>query len=128
MWIKYVDRLEAMAQPAKRDQAVGCLNELVTDALQHIPDVFAYIKNLRNPTVINFCAIPQVMAIATLAECYDNPRVFSGVVKIRKSLAVCLMLEAASFNSLCAVFDRYADEISLKVLIILFKYLIINNT
>ena len=31
------------------------------------------------------------MAIATLAECYHNPKVFTGVVKIRKGLAVRLL-------------------------------------
>ena len=31
------------------------------------------------------------MAIATLAECYRNPKVFTGVVKIRKGLAVRLL-------------------------------------
>jgi len=34
----------------------------------------------------------QVMAIATLVECFDNPRVFTGVVKIRKGLAARLIL------------------------------------
>lgn len=39
---------------------------------------------LRNPSVFRFCAIPQIMAIATLAECYGNPEVFKRVVKIPK--------------------------------------------
>ena len=37
----------------------------------------------------------QVMAIATLAECYRNPKVFTGVVKIRKGLAVRLLRDCA---------------------------------
>ena len=39
------------------------------------------------------------MAIATLALCYNNGEVFEGVVKIRKGLAVTLMLEATSMDS-----------------------------
>ena len=35
------------------------------------------------------------MAIATLAECYRNPKVFTGVVKIRKGLAVRLLRDCA---------------------------------
>ena len=36
------------------------------------------------------------MAIATLAECYRNPKVFTGVVKIRKGLAVRLLRDCAA--------------------------------
>lgn len=36
--------------------------------------------------MFRFCAIPQIMAIATLAECYANPEVFRRVVKIPKGL------------------------------------------
>ena len=31
------------------------------------------------PQVFRFCAIPQVMAIGTLALCYNNHEVFTGV-------------------------------------------------
>ena len=30
--------------------------------------------------------LAKVMAIATLESCFDNPQVFTGVVKIRKGL------------------------------------------
>jgi farnesyl-diphosphate farnesyltransferase len=38
--------------------------------------------------VFKFCAIPQVMAIATLDLCYNNYEVFKREIKIRKGLAV----------------------------------------
>ena len=63
-----------------------CLNELVTDALELAPDCLAYLSQLRCAEIFRFCAIPQVMAIATLNELYGNPKVFTGVVKIRKGL------------------------------------------
>lgn len=84
VWIKYSPTLAALGEPDARGKAKDCLNELVVDALTHIPDVFAYMAELENQTVFNFCAIPQVMAIATLSLCYDNGAVFEGVVKIRK--------------------------------------------
>lgn len=40
--------------------AVQCLNELITNALHHVPDVLTYLSRLKNQTVFNFCAIPQV--------------------------------------------------------------------
>lgn len=72
-------------------QALACLNELVADALELVPDCLEYLERLKTPSIYRFCAIPQIMAIATLAECFDNPRLFTGVVKIRKGLTARLI-------------------------------------
>ena len=48
---------------------------------------------LHTEEVFRFCAIPQVMAIATLSELYNNPKVFTGVVKIRKGMSAKLILD-----------------------------------
>jgi farnesyl-diphosphate farnesyltransferase len=61
------------------------------------------MESLKNQTVFNFCAIPQVMAIATLAKCYDNYGIFTGVVKIRKGTAVSLMMKATSMDAVCVM-------------------------
>ena len=45
---------------------------------RHAEDGLEYMSRLRNPDVFRFCAIPQVMAIATLAEIYNNHKVFTG--------------------------------------------------
>lgn len=49
------------------------------------------MSRLTDKKVFNFCAIPQVMAIATLALCYNNYNVFTGVVKIRRGLTAKIM-------------------------------------
>jgi hypothetical protein len=36
------------------------------------------MHGLRNGSVFRFCAIPQIMAIGTLALCFDNGAVFEG--------------------------------------------------
>lgn len=59
-WSQFADRLEDFARPEKIEEALSCLNLLVTDALRHVPDVIAYLSRLRNQSVFNFCAIPQV--------------------------------------------------------------------
>jgi farnesyl-diphosphate farnesyltransferase len=61
---------------------------MVVDIMKHIPDVLDYLNLVKEPTIFKFCAIPQVMAIATLERCYNNPKVFSTEVKIRKGEAV----------------------------------------
>eukprot|EP00041_Stephanoeca_diplocostata_P002455 m.26713 g.26713 ORF g.26713 m.26713 type:complete len:415 (+) comp13377_c0_seq2:70-1314(+) len=115
IWGKYAVRLGDLREPERRVAAVQCLNHMVTDALQHVPDVFDYMQHLQNQTVFNFCAIPQVMAISTLALCYDNGRVFEGVVKIRKGLAVSLMMEATDMKKVYGIFDRFLLQIKSKV-------------
>lgn len=47
---------------ACRDNALACLNELVTDALTLVPECLAYMRQIKNPEVFRFCAIPQVTA------------------------------------------------------------------
>ena len=48
------------------------------------------------------------MAIATLEECFDNARVFTGVVKIRKGMAARLILACGSIAPVEAWFYSFA--------------------
>jgi farnesyl-diphosphate farnesyltransferase len=115
VWSKHVGSLSDMKEAKHKEKALACLNELVTDALQHIPSVYAYMGALKNQSVFNFCAIPQVMAIATLANCYNNPAVFKGVVKIRKGTALQLMMRATDMDAVYSIFDEYTFEIKNKM-------------
>ena len=56
------------------------------------------------------------MAIATLALCYNNPEVFTGVVKIRKGVAVALIMESTNMDNLKAIFAQFAEEVYLILL------------
>lgn len=114
-WSQYASGLEDLAQPQHLSSALSCLNLLVTDALRHVPDVMLYLSRLRNQSVFNFCAIPQVMAIATLSACYNNPQVFQGVVKIRKGQAVTLMMQATNMSAVYSIITQYSHEILQKV-------------
>ncbi|KDD74507.1 squalene/phytoene synthase, partial [Helicosporidium sp. ATCC 50920] len=84
VWGRFANELADFAEPRHRRQAVRCLNALVLDALRHVPFCLHYLSLLRDPAVFCFCAIPQVMAAGTLARCLNNPRVFEGVVKMRR--------------------------------------------
>lgn len=50
----------------------------VCNALHHLPHCIRYMQGLRDRDVYRFCAIPQIMAIGTLALCYNNTAVFEG--------------------------------------------------
>merc|ERR1712146_581788 len=70
---------------------------------------------LKTEEVFRFCAIPQVMAIATLAELYNNPKVFTGVVKIRKCQAAKLILDTKSVGGLHKWFNVLTRSILRRV-------------
>mmetsp|Transcript_6541 Transcript_6541/g.13700 ORF Transcript_6541/g.13700 Transcript_6541/m.13700 type:complete len:812 (-) Transcript_6541:185-2620(-) len=95
-----------------RNAALGCLNELVTDALELAPDCLGYLSGLRCAEIYRFCAIPQVMAIATLEKCYGNTDVFTGVVKIRKGLSCKLILATSDREGVHATFSAMARAIA----------------
>ena len=74
IWGKYADELGDFEKRPNDPRSLACLNHLVTDALQHIPDCLSYMNMLRNTQVFRFCAIPQAMALATLAKVYKQCR------------------------------------------------------
>jgi len=116
VWRKYTADFAAFQLPANSRAAVFCLNELITDALLLIPDCLTYLSGLHNQQVFNFCAIPQVMAIATLALCYSNPDVFTSVVKIRRGLAAKLVAQSANMEAVYYYFNAFLNVIEAKLL------------
>jgi farnesyl-diphosphate farnesyltransferase len=94
-----------------REKSIQLLNELVTDALELAPDCLAYLLKLDCQEIFRFCAIPQVMAIATLDKCYANPDVFTGVVKIRKGLSCKLILRTNNLAQVHETFYQFAQSI-----------------
>lgn len=108
IWSTYSAALADFADPNNRKVAMPALNHMLTDALRHVPDCIEYMSHVRNPHVFNFVAIPQVMAIATLAECFNNGAVFESKVKIRRSLTAKLVLRTTSMPALYQLFFDYA--------------------
>ncbi|KAG4160530.1 hypothetical protein ERO13_D01G003500v2 [Gossypium hirsutum] len=107
IWSKYVKKLEDLKDEENSVKAVQCLNDMVTNALLHVDDCLKYMSALRDPAIFRFCAIPQIMAIGTLALCYNNIKVFRGVVKMRRVFQVDVHFISASFPGLTAkVIDR----------------------
>lgn len=56
-------------------------------------------------------SLDQVMAIATLSTCYNNPMVFQGVVKIRKGQSVTLMMDATNMTAVQTIITQYSQEV-----------------
>nr|XP_060637492.1 squalene synthase-like [Anolis sagrei ordinatus] len=115
VWSKYVQKMSDLAKPENIDKGVQCMNELITNALHHIPNNLIYLSRLKNPGVFSFCAIPQVRAIAILAACYNNPQVFQRVLKIRKGETVTLMMDATNIQTVKAIVYQYMEKIYKKI-------------
>ncbi|KAJ3350542.1 Farnesyl-diphosphate farnesyltransferase [Entophlyctis luteolus] len=118
IWGKYVWEnagLGSLAKPENVNDALACLNELCVNALELAPDCLEYMSKLKEPSVIHFCAIPQVMAIASISLFFNNTVIFTkGGLKIRRGLAVKLIYEGTTFEGVKAIFKRYALEIARK--------------
>ena len=86
-----------------------------TSELPSAPRPSGSLVLIKNPKVFRFCAIPQVMAMATLAKIYNNPHVYTEVVKIRKGIAATLMLHTNDIQSVHVVLEKFTNDILKKI-------------
>ncbi|EJC99699.1 farnesyl-diphosphate farnesyltransferase [Fomitiporia mediterranea MF3/22] len=103
-----------MYKPENEQRALWCLSAMTLDALRHAVDSLEYIALLKTQSVFNFCAIPQTMAMATLALCFMNPAVFHRNVKIRKAAAARLIMRSTNPRDVAYMFRDYARDIHAK--------------
>lgn len=107
IWSKYVKNLSDFTKPENEEKGLYCITDLVLNSMSHIKDVLVYLTMVYDHSTFNFCAIPQVMAIATLAEVFQNKNVFKTNVKIRKGTACDLILRARTYEDVLKVFSDY---------------------
>ncbi|XP_019438186.1 PREDICTED: squalene synthase-like isoform X2 [Lupinus angustifolius] len=115
IWSKYVNKLEDLKYEENSIKAVQCLNDMVTNALLHAEDCLKYMSDLRDPSIFRFCAIPQVMAIGTLALCYNNIEVFRGVVKMRRGLTAKVIDRTKTIADVYGAFFDFSCMLKSKV-------------
>ncbi len=115
IWRNYASNIDDFMNNPNDERSIECLNHMVMDSLNHLPDVINYLHRLKHPKIFQFCAIPQVMAIATLAELYNNPLVFTSVVKIRKGLSCKLMLNSSNIYQIHQWFYFFIKKIEEKI-------------
>ena len=83
VWSKHAGT-GSFRHPENRDSAVSCMN-ISSPSFCSTAWTREYMSKLKNVDVFRFCAIPQVMAIAT-GGCTTR-KVFEGVVKTRRGLS-----------------------------------------
>ncbi|KAL7276923.1 bifunctional farnesyl-diphosphate farnesyltransferase/squalene synthase [Rhizina undulata] len=99
IWTKHIEKFEDLADPKNEEVAMNCISEMCLNALVHADECLFYLAGIKDQSVFNFCAIPQVMAIATLALVFRNKDVFQKNVKIPKGEACQLMLEVGNLRT-----------------------------
>ncbi|KAG8722961.1 bifunctional farnesyl-diphosphate farnesyltransferase/squalene synthase [Ceratobasidium sp. 395] len=107
-----VRAVDIPGEPA--DRAIWTLSAMTLDALRHATDALDYLALLKNQSVFNFCAIPAVMALATLEVCFMNPDVMRRNVKIRKGQAVQLIMKSTNPRDVAYMFRDFARGIHAK--------------
>ncbi|XVE67042.1 hypothetical protein DITRI_Ditri08aG0128700 [Diplodiscus trichospermus] len=115
IWSKYVNKLEDLKYEENSVRAVQCLNDMITNALTHMDDCLKYMSALRDPSIFRFCAIPQIMAIGTLALCYNNIEVFRGVVKMRRGLTAKVIDRTSAMADVYGAFYDFSCMLKAKV-------------
>lgn len=112
VWGKYAKNLSDF----KTDKVKGkeCISELLLLSLRHITDCLEYLANVHEPSLFRFCAIPQVMSIATLELVFNNASVFDKNVKISKGLACQLILASTEMTSVYKIFHDMVTRIHQK--------------
>lgn len=115
IWNKYANKLEDLKYEENSVKAVQCLNDMVTNALIHAEDCLVYMAALKDPSIFKFCAIPQIMAIGTLALCYNNVEVFRGVVKMRRGLTARVIDQTKTMSDVYVAFLGFSSMLKSKI-------------
>ncbi|KAM0749885.1 farnesyl-diphosphate farnesyltransferase [Meredithblackwellia eburnea MCA 4105] len=114
IWGKYATEAKELTLAENKNKALHALSEMTVDALSHATDALDYLTLLGNQSVFNFCAIPQVMAVATLDLCFRNVEVFKRNIKIRRGEAVKLILAATNPRDVAYIFRDHVRSIHKK--------------
>lgn len=115
IWSKYVDKFEDLCKPEHREAALNCSSEMVLNSLTHADQCLFYLAGIKEQSAFNFAAIPQSMAIATLALVFRNPKIFEKNIKITKGEACRIMMQSTqNLKLVCEVFREFARKIHKK--------------
>lgn len=114
IWSKYADDLSSFPKPENAQNGVYCINNLVLDSLSHVQHILIYLSSIKEQSIFQFCAIPQVMAVATLALVFNNKDVLYKNVKIRRGTACYLILKSRTYAGCVKLFKHYLHDIRSK--------------
>ncbi|KAH8059488.1 farnesyl-diphosphate farnesyltransferase [Aureococcus anophagefferens] len=75
----------------------------------NVPDALKYVEKIKTPEVYRFCAIPRSWP-SPRSSSADNPKLFTGVVKIRKGMAARLIVDTQKGHGAVLKWFRHFGE------------------
>lgn len=111
IWKKYANDLRDFTKADNSEKGLFCVSELVIHSLRHVIDCLEYLSKVHDASLFRFCAIPQVMSIATLELVFNNTEVFQRNVKISRGLAAELILRSTDMRAVYAIFRDFVRKI-----------------
>jgi farnesyl-diphosphate farnesyltransferase len=94
---------------------IELLNEMIMNALRHIPDSIEYLSLVKNNSNFKFCAIPQIVAVQTLATLFNNPNVFKKTEKLNKTTLARIFMDTSDMNSVLQFYIDAVEKIDKKI-------------
>jgi farnesyl-diphosphate farnesyltransferase len=111
VWSKHVTDFKDLFDKKHEEAALNVNSEMCLLSLAHINECLFYLAGIKEQSVFNFAAIPQVMAIATLELVFRNPAVYEKNVKIKKGDACQLIIDSTNLRQVCTIFRKYLAKI-----------------
>ena len=102
-------------EPTITSKHTDLLNEMIMNALRHIPDSIEYLSLVKNNSNFKFCAIPQVVAVQTLATLFHNPNVFKKTEKLNKTTLARIFMDTNDMNSVLQFYIDAVEKIEKKI-------------
>lgn len=115
VWRKYVTNSHDLIDEKFLPSAIGCLNVLINDAFQHLPDTIAYLSLVSRMTIFKFFAIPQIIAVGTLEKMFNNPAVFRSNVKLSSAESGSILETVEDMTSCLKVMRSYLLKLSARI-------------
>lgn len=115
VWGNYVKNYRDLIDRNCLPQAIGCLNFLINDAFQHLPDSIEYLSLISRKSTFKFVAIPKVMAVGTLEKMFNNPAVFNSNVKLASAESCKILENVEDLTSCLKIMKSYLVKLSTRI-------------
>ncbi|XP_071695273.1 squalene synthase 1-like [Rutidosis leptorrhynchoides] len=115
IWSKYANNLKDLTYEENSENAIRCLNEMVTNALAYVGDCVEFLSRFRNPSTFRFFAILQVVTFGDLALCYNNIQVFRTGIKTSEGLMAKVFVQTKTMEDVYGALYDFSSILRSKV-------------
>lgn len=114
VWGNYVSNYADLKKNPENLRSIACLNTMVIDAMNHFESCLTFLSKIENEKIYRFCAIPQLMALATLVKLYNNANTLKENVKIDRATTMEIFAKLNNKQVFSAYSIQFLNEINIK--------------